>query len=139
MLGISMVTLGVGDVAKATAFYEQLGLKRSEASQDSVTFFQAGACVLGLYGLDALAEDGHAGALWSGKGGFSLALNVADEAKVDEIVAHAEKIGARILKAPQKTFWGGYHGYFADPDGHIWEIAHNPFFPVDERGELTLP
>jgi catechol 2,3-dioxygenase-like lactoylglutathione lyase family enzyme len=139
MLGISMVTLGVGDVAKATAFYEQLGLKRSEASQDSVTFFQAGACVLGLYGLDALAEDGNAGALWSGKGGFSLALNVADEAKVDEIVAHAEKIGARILKAPQKTFWGGYHGYFADPDGHIWEIAHNPFFPVDERGELTLP
>jgi uncharacterized glyoxalase superfamily protein PhnB len=58
---------------------------------------------------------------------------------VDELVAHAEKIGARILKAPQKTFWGGYHGYFADPDGHIWEIAHNPFFPVDERGELTLP
>jgi len=134
-----MVTLGVRDVAKATAFYEQFGLKRSEASQDSVTFFQAGAGVLGLYGLDALAEDGNAGELWSGKGGFSLALNVADPARVDEIMAHAEKIGATILKAPQKAFWGGYHGYFADLDGHVWEIAHNPFFVVDERGELTLP
>lgn len=139
MLNISMVTLGVRDIAKATTFYEKFGLKRSEASQEAVTFFQAGSCVLGLYGLDALAEDGNATELWSGKGGFSLALNVPSEARVDELIAHAEKIGANILKSPQKVFWGGYHGYFADLDGHIWEIAHNPFFPVDDRGGVTLP
>jgi hypothetical protein len=134
-----MITLGVEDVAASTAFYEALGLTKSGASQESVTFFQAGSCVLGLFGRGALADDGNAAQLWSGNGGFSLAYNVGSKAAVDEMIAHAGKIGARVLKPPQDVFWGGYHGYFADPDGHIWEIAFNPFFPVQEDGTVTLP
>ena len=139
MLHISMITLGVRDVAASTAFYEALGLTKSGASQESVTFFQAGPCVLGLFGRDDLAEDGNAGDLWSGNGGFSVAYNVASREAVEQMIAKAEEIGATILKQPQEVFWGGYHGYFTDPDGHIWEIAHNPFFPVDEKGAVTLP
>lgn len=139
MLHISMITLGVKDVAASTAFYEALGLTRSGASQEAVTFFEAGPCVLGLFGRDALAEDGNAGELWSGNGGFSVAYNVPSKDAVDAMIAKAEEIGAKILKTPQDVFWGGYHGYFADPDGHIWEIAYNPFFPVDENGAVKLP
>ena len=139
MLRVSMITLGVSDVAASTAFYEALGLKKSAASQESVTFFQAGPCVLGLFGRDALAEDGNAGKLWSGNGGFSVAYNVPSKEAVEAMIAKAQEIGATILKTPQDVFWGGYHGYFADPDGHIWEIAYNPFFPVDEEGVVKLP
>lgn len=140
MLHISMITLGVSDVAASTAFYEKLGLTKSSASQENaVTFFEAGACVLGLFGRDALAEDGNAGDLWSGIGGFSIAYNVSSKEAVEAMIAKAEEIGATILKTPQDVFWGGYHGYFADPDGHIWEIAYNPFFPVDEEGAVKLP
>ena len=139
MLKISMVTLGVADVAASTAFYETLGLTKSPMSQESVTFFQAGPCVLGLFGRGSLAEDGHADGTWTGNGGFSISYNVPSEADVDRMLAHAETIGAKILKTPQKVFWGGYHGYFADPDGHIWEVAHNPFAPVDENGVIRLP
>lgn len=139
MLHVSMITLGVTDIAASTAFYEALGLKKSNASEDAVTFFQAGPCVLGLFGRDALADDGRASGVWSGNGGFSVAYNVPSKNAVDEMIAQAETIGARILKTPQDVFWGGYHGYFADPDGHIWEIAYNPFFPVGEDGKVTLP
>lgn len=139
MLRLSMITLGVANVAASTAFYEALGLKKSEASQESVTFFQAGTCVLGLYERSALAEDGQASGLWSGNGGFSLSYNVGSEAAVDAVIAKAERQGARILKRPQTVFWGGYHGYFADPDGHLWEIAYNPFCPVDHDGRMALP
>jgi predicted lactoylglutathione lyase len=139
MLRVSMITLGVSDVTASTAFYEALGLTKSGASQKDVTFFQAGPCVLGLFGRDALAEDGNAGELWSGNGGFSVSHNVPSKEAVDAMIARAQEIGANILKTPQDVFWGGYHGYFADPDGHIWEIAYNPFFPVNERGEIELP
>jgi uncharacterized protein len=140
MLHISMITLGVKDVAASTAFYEKLGLMKSSASQEkAVSFFEAGPCVLGLFGREALAEDGNAGELWSGNGGFSVAYNVPSKEAVEAMIAKAEEIGATILKTPQDVFWGGYHGYFADPDGHIWEIAYNPFFPVDEDGAVTLP
>ncbi|WP_088347861.1 MULTISPECIES: VOC family protein [Rhodomicrobium] len=139
MLRLSMITLGVRDVAAATAFYEGFGLARSPASQESVSFFQIGHGVLSLFGREALAEDANAGDVWSGAGGVTLAYNLPDEAGVDEVMARAEAVGARILKRPQKAFWGGYHGYFADPDGHVWEIAYNPFMPVDETGAVTLP
>ncbi|HKJ62664.1 MAG TPA: VOC family protein [Hyphomicrobiales bacterium] len=139
MLRISMITLGVKDVAASTAFYEALGLAKSGASQEAVTFFEAGPCVLGLFGREALAEDGNAGELWSGNGGFSVAYNVPSKEAVEKMIAKADEIGATILKTPQDVFWGGYHGYFADPDGHIWEIAYNPFFPVSEDGAVTLP
>lgn len=139
MLRVSMITLGVSDVAASTSFYEALGLTKSDASQEAVTFFQAGPCVLGLFGREALAEDGNAGGTWSGNGGFSVSYNVPSKEAVEAMIAKAASIGAKILKTPQEVFWGGYHGYFADPDGHIWEVAYNPFFPVDEEGVIKLP
>jgi catechol 2,3-dioxygenase-like lactoylglutathione lyase family enzyme len=139
MLQLSMVTLGVKDIAAATTFYERLGLKRSAASRESVSFFQLAGGVLGLFGREALAEDGNVGATWTGNGGMTLAYNLPSEAEVDAMMTEAAGIGATILKPARKAFWGGYHGYFADPDGHVWEIAYNPFFPVDENGAVTLP
>lgn len=139
MLSLSMITLGVADVAAATAFYEKFGLVKSPASQEGVSFFKLGHGVLSLFGREAIAEDANAGAVWSGVGGVTLAYNLPDEAEVDRVLSHAGTIGARILKPAQKAFWGGYHGFFADPDGHVWEIAYNPFMPVDEAGAVTLP
>jgi uncharacterized glyoxalase superfamily protein PhnB len=136
---ISMITLGVPDVAKATAFYERLGFAKSSASQEAVTFFKAGSVVLGLFGRDPLQEDAAAGNLWTGNGGIAVAMNYASEAEVDAMMAKAEAEGARILKPAQKVFWGGYSGYFADPIGHAWEVAFNPFWSVDEQGHVDLP
>ena len=136
---ISMITLGVPDVAKATAFYERLGFAKSSASQEAVTFFKAGSVVLGLFGRDPLQEDAAAGNLWTGNGGIAVAMNYASEAEVDAMMALAEAEGARTLKPAQKVFWGGYSGYFADPDGHAWEVAFNPFWSVDEQGHVDLP
>lgn len=138
MLRMSLITLGVANVAAATEFYEKFGLRRAAASQESVTFFQLGYGVLGLFGREALGEDGNAGAVWSGNGGIALAQCVASEAEVDDLMALAETIGATVLVPPQRAFWGGYHGYFADLDGHVWEIAHNPFFALGENGVVTL-
>jgi predicted lactoylglutathione lyase len=136
---ISMITLGVLDPAAATAFYERLGFTRSSASQDAVTFIQAGAVVLGLFGRDALKEDAKAGSIWTGNGGTAIAMNCASEAEVDTMMAAAKAAGARILKSAEKTLWGGYSGYFADPDGHAWEVAYNPFWPLDKTGRIDLP
>ena len=137
---ISLITLGVADVAKATAFYERLGFVRSKrASQESVSFFQAGQVVLALWGRDAQREDAEAAELWTGNGGMVVAQNLASESEVDAMMVHAEAAGARILKPAGKTFWGGYDGYFADPDGHVWEVAFNPFWELDEDGRVGLP
>src|SRR5665648_155373 len=121
MLRMSLITLGVADVTAATEFYEKLGLRKSSASQDSVSFFQLGPLVLGLFGRDDLTKDGDSASVWTGNGGITLAQNLGSEAEVDRVMAHAEAIGATILKPAQRAFWGGYHGYFADPDGHVWE------------------
>ena len=139
MLQISLITLGVTDVADATQFYERFGLRKSSASQESVSFFQLGPTVLGLFGREDLIKDGNAASVWSGNGGMTLAQNLRSEAEVDRLMSHAENIGATVLKTPQRAFWGGYHGYFADPDGHVWEIAYNPFFNLDEAGRVILP
>jgi hypothetical protein len=136
---ISFITLGVADVAKATAFYERLGFVRSKQSQTAISLFQAGPIVLALFGREALKDDGQVGELWTGNGGMTLAQNVASEAEVDAVMARAEAAGARILKPAAKTFWGGYDGYFADADGHVWEVAFNPFWPLDEDGRIQLP
>ena len=137
---VSLITLAVADVAKATAFYEQLGFVLSEAaSQAEVSFFQAGPLVLALWGRKDQIEDADAGEIWTGNGGIVAAQNVGSEAEVDAMMARAEAAGARILKPATKTFWGGYNGYFADPDGHVWEIAHNPFWKLDADGRVTLP
>jgi uncharacterized protein len=137
---ISLITLGVADVAKATAFYERLGFVKSKrASQESVSFFQAGPVVLALWGRDAQRDDAEAEELWTGNGGIAVAQNLASKDAVDVMMARAEASGARILKPAAKTFWGGYDGYFADPDGHVWEVAFNPFWELDEGGRVRLP
>lgn len=136
---LSLVTLGVADVPAARAFYERLGFKASAASQEGVAFFDAGGVVLGLFGRTALADDANVEDSAPGFSGIALAHNVASEAEVDAVLAQAVAAGGRLLKAGQKVFWGGYSGYFADPDGHLWEVAFNPFFPLDGDGRLTLP
>ncbi len=137
---LTIVTLGVADVARARAFYERLGFVASSASQPSITFFPAGGVVFALFGREALAEDsgvavGPAGAF----SGVTLAHNLASEAEVDAVMVEAKACGATILKAAEKVFWGGYSGKFADFDGHVWEVAHNPFASLDATGRLMLP
>jgi hypothetical protein len=136
---LSFVTLGVEDVARARAFYEALGFKASAVSNPNVTFFDAGGIVLSLFGRKALAADAAVKHSRPGFSGVALAHNVSSDAEVDQVLDEAVRAGATLLKPGQKAFWGGYSGYFADPDGHIWEVAHNPFFPLDAAGHSTLP
>jgi len=132
---VSMITLGVRDLSAAIDFYEKgLGFPRME-SEPEVAFFTLNGTWLGLYGREALAEDAQVSAVGNGFEGFTLAHNVESENAVDEVVAQAVAAGATLVKQPQKVFWGGYSGYFKDPDGHLWEVAHNPYFwvgPADE-------
>jgi catechol 2,3-dioxygenase-like lactoylglutathione lyase family enzyme len=136
---LSFVTLGVADVARARRFYEALGFRASSASEPPVAFFDAGGVVLALFGRTALAEDAEVDAKGDGFSGVALAHNVNSEAEVDAVLAEAVTVGAKLLKKGQPTFWGGYSGYFADPDGHIWEVAFNPFMLLDANGRVTLP
>jgi catechol 2,3-dioxygenase-like lactoylglutathione lyase family enzyme len=133
---ISMITLGVRDLAVSIEFYEQgLGFPRIGA-EPAVAFFSLNGSWLGLYGRDALAEDATVPSEGSGFSGFTLAHNVDSEAQVDEIIKKALLAGATLIKQPEKVFWGGYSGYFGDPDGHLWEVAHNPHLwigPVDDN------
>lgn len=136
---ISIVTLGVEDLGLATRFYEKLGWANTTASQAEVTFLQGHSVVLGLYGRAALAADAGVENTQPGFRGTALAVNLTDEAAVDSFFEHAIASGATAVKSPQKVFWGGYSGYFADPDGHLWEIAFNPFFSGDPKtGQLQL-
>jgi catechol 2,3-dioxygenase-like lactoylglutathione lyase family enzyme len=127
---ISMITLGVRDLAASVQFYEDgLGFPRME-SPPEVAFFTLNGTWLGLYGREALAADATVSPQGGGFESFALAHNVHSEAEVDEIIRQAVEAGAALVKTPAKTSWGGYSGYFTDPDGHLWEIAHNPFFWV---------
>ena len=132
---ISMITLGVRDLAVSTRFYaEGLGFPRMD-SPPEVAFFTLNGTWLGLYGREALAEDARVKAEGSGFTGIALAHNVHTEADVDEVIRLAETAGATITKRPEKVFWGGYSGYFQDPDGHLWEVAYNPLFWVGPEDE----
>jgi uncharacterized protein len=135
---LSLVTLGVADVARARAFYEALGFTAGSASQDSVTFLDAGGVVLGLYGRAALAEDAAVADGTAGFSGVALAHNARSEADVDAVLAEAVAAGAKLVKPAAKVFWGGYSGYFADPDGHLWEVAYNPYFKLGDGGRVVL-
>ena len=137
---ITLVTLGVADLARAVRFYRDgLGWTPSSASvEGDVAFFQLNGMVLALWGRDKLAADARIGD-GGGWGGIALAQNQVSREAVDEAVARAVAAGARVLKAPEATEWGGYSGYVADPEGHPWEIAHNPSWPLSEDGSLTLP
>ena len=137
---LTVITLGVADVARARAFYEALGWRANakEPSPD-VAFFQMGAMVLALFGRAALAADAGVADSAPGFSGVALAWNGASEADVDAALAEAVAAGARLVKPAHKTFWGGYSGYFADPDGHLWEVAHNPFWELTAEGAIRLP
>ncbi|EKJ87552.1 hypothetical protein CLV96_2613 [Leptospira meyeri] len=137
---INLITLGVSDLQRSIDFYEKgLGWKRSEESNDSVAFFQIGAVVFALFGEKDLAEDiGIPFQKRQDFSGITLAQNQTSEAEVDAVMNKVRSLGATILKEPQKVFWGGYSGYFRDFDGHIFEVAYNPFFPLNEKGEIVL-
>jgi len=136
---ISLITLGVADVSRARAFYESLGWVASGASQAEVAFFQAGGMALALFSRAALAEDAHLADTGGPFGGITLAQNMVSEEAVDQLLEEARRAGATILKPAQRVFWGGYSGYFADLDGHPWEVAYNPGFKLEADGRLVLP
>jgi uncharacterized protein len=137
---INLVTLGVSDVARSTAFYGALGWTPADGSQPEITFLQLGPVVLALFGHDDLADDAHLPRqpqpLFRG---VSLAINLEDEAAVDAAMAAAAAAGATVVKPAERVFWGGYSGYVADPDGHLWEIAHNPHWTIGADGLVRLP
>ena len=134
---VSLVTLGVRDLARARSFYEALGWKTGAEPNDDVVFFQAGCMVLALWGRDQLAEDSGVedGGGW---GGVTLAYNARSPAEVDGVMQEAAAAGARITRPAAEMFWGGYSGTLADPEGHAWEVAHNPHWTLDEDGSIRL-
>jgi len=134
---VSLVTLGVRDLARAHRFYEALGWTSGAAPADDVVFFQAGCMIVALWGRDQLAEDTVVEDS-GGWGGITLAQNVRSPAEVDAVLAEAEAAGAAIPRRGAETFWGGYSGIFIDPDGHAWEIAHNPHWTLREDGAVSL-
>jgi hypothetical protein len=135
---ISLVTLGVADLARARAFYERLGWRGQEVEE--TVFFQTGGTAIVLWGRDKLASDaGIEDRGTDGFGGMTLAHNVRSRAEVDDVLRVAAQAGAEMTRAPGETFYGGYAGCFADPDGHVWEIAHNPGFPLGPDGAITIP
>ncbi|MDQ5916096.1 MAG: uncharacterized protein QG584_1990 [Pseudomonadota bacterium] len=136
---ISFITLGVRDLARSRTFYHALGWRESSASQPAVAFFQAGSVAFALFGREALAEDATVAPVGSGFPAFTLAHNVASEAAVDATLAEAVAAGASLVRPGERAPWGGYRGYFADPDGFLWEICFNPFFEMDEAGAVKLP
>ena len=133
---ISLITLGVRDLERAKDFYGRLGWTVVEGSPDDVAFYQAGGMVLALWDRALLAEDS-AVADAGGWGGVTLAYNVAAPHEVDAVIDEARAAGATIGRAPDETFWGGYSGVFIDPDGHPWEIAHNPGWTLHEDGSVS--
>ena len=133
---ISMITLGVKDIARAIEFYENgLGLPRKDDSGDAV-FFDLNGTWLGLFPWARLAEDAGVSPEGEGFRGVTLAHNLASESEVDALMAKAAAAGGKVIKTPQPVFWGGYSGYFADPDGHLWELAYNPYFWVGPEDKL---
>ncbi|MGE5689169.1 MAG: VOC family protein [Pseudomonadota bacterium] len=134
---VSLVTLGVRDLGRARAFYEALGWRTGAGPDDDVVFFQAGGMIVGLWGREELAADSgveDAG----GWGGITLAHNVRSPAEVDAVLAEAERAGATVPRRGAATFWGGYSGAFVDPDGHPWEVAHNPGWTLGDDGSISL-
>jgi len=134
---VSLITLGVADIERARAFYEALGWTTNAGPGDDVVFFQAGGMIVALWGRNELAvdsgvEDG------GGWGGITLAHNVRSPAEVDAVIAEAETAGASGPRPPGETFWGGYSGVFVDPDGHAWEVAHNPGWTLAGDGSIRL-
>jgi predicted lactoylglutathione lyase len=137
---LTLVTLGVADVARSSAFYEALGWRRSSASvEGEVTFLRLAGCVLGLWGADALADDAGVTAAGEGFRRVALACNLDSPADVDAAFEAWVAAGGSVTKPPHQASWGGYSGYVADLDGHLWELAHNPYWPIRDDGTVDLP
>jgi uncharacterized protein len=136
---VSLITLGVADLRRSRSFYERLGWKRANAKADGIVFFQAGGMGLALYPRIELAKDANVLPDGQGFNGITLAYNARTRDEVDSVLAQAVAAGAKLLKPAQEAFWGGYDGYFADPDGFLWEVAWNPSFPIAEDGSIQIP
>src|SRR5579859_4064856 len=136
---VSLITLGVKDLSQSREFYERLGWRRSMAKTEGIVFFQAGGMALALYPRAELAKDANVSSEGRGFNGMTLAYNTRNREEVDSVLAQAQRAGAKLLKPAQEAFWGGYSGYFSDPDGFLWEVAWNPSFTVAEDGALRLP
>ena len=136
---VSLITLGVADLKRSREFYERLGWRRSMAKEEGVVFFQAGGMALALYPRHELAKDAKIAPEGHGFCGISLAYNARNRQEVDLVLAEAQAAGAKLLKAAEDAFWGGYSGYFSDPDGFPWGVAWNPSFPIMEDGSIRIP
>ncbi len=135
---VTLITLGCRDLDRARAFYQAWGWQAHPSSNEAVSFYQMNGAALALFGLDDLAKDQGRPDAALGTGAITLAQNCADDRETDAVFDAAIAAGATPLKRPEKVFWGGYSGYFSDPEGHVWEIATNPFWPLGEDGSLTL-
>lgn len=138
---VSMITLGVEDLARSKQFYEAMGWRGQEVGNGQIVFFQVLGAVLGLYPRPALAEDAHLPneRPYAKFGGIAIAYNARDKAEVDRVLKEAVAAGGTLLKPAQDVFWGGYSGYFADVDGHPWEVAFNPYWPLANDGAVRIP
>jgi uncharacterized protein len=138
----SIVTLGVADLDRSVRFYRGLGWEQRGDLAEGITWFKTAGTWIGLFGHDALAEDAHLETVPQDDlppyRGISLAINLESVVAVDLAFARVHEVGGQIVKPAETTPWGGYSGYFADPDGHLWEIAHNPGFPIDEHGRIEI-
>ncbi|MGQ0575252.1 MAG: VOC family protein [Pseudonocardia sp.] len=136
---VTLITLGVADVSRARSFYAALGWQESGDTRDDVAFLHGAGTALALWSRAELAADSGVDDDHGGWGGITLAHNVGSPAEVDAVLAEAGAAGGTVVRDGDTTFWGGYSGVFADPDSHRWEIAHNPFWPLDELGHAQLP
>jgi catechol 2,3-dioxygenase-like lactoylglutathione lyase family enzyme len=136
---ISIITLGVADLNSSREFYERLGWRCSMAASEGIVFFQAGGMALALYPREELAKDANISPDGDGFHRMTLAYNARDRGEVDSVLEEAKASGAKILKPALEAFWGGYSGYFSDPDGFLWEVAWNPFFVIEDDGGIRLP
>jgi uncharacterized protein len=136
---LNLITLGVSNIENSVEFYEKgLGWRRSSASMDDLILFPLGGIVLALYPRHLLADDANVENDGTGFTGITFSYNAYSEKEVDEVMQEVEKLGAEVIKPPQKVFWGGYSGYFKDPDGNLIEVAYNPFWKLDENDNLQL-
>ncbi|MGD0124447.1 MAG: VOC family protein [Terriglobia bacterium] len=136
---VSLITLGVADLSRSREFYEQLGWRRAMAKAEGIVFFQLGGIAFSLYPRDELAKDANVSSDGHGFPGITLAYNARTREEVDSVLAQAAGAGAKIAKLAQEAFWGGYSGYFADPDGFLWEVAWNPSFQIAADGSVRIP
>ena len=138
---LSLVTLGVSDLQRSITFYERLGFRRKGKTFDGIGFFQAGACAIAVWPSDELAKDANVASEGMAENfrGVALAWNCHSKSHVDTVIKRAHRAGAVIRKPAKDVYWGGYSGYFSDFDGHLWEVAYNPHFPLTDDGRLTLP